>query len=148
MKTEQEIIQELINKWLPLGVEFAEGAAGVVGMYFHAGSELGAKRANIFFDVGDKIVYPGNLKGAQTTRGSVHHMQGLMIEDLLDAERQFKESGIPCPTEYRISYEPAPGRLDVQLHRDLKYHGHPTKGLLDGPVDWLGDRLEEVYKRS
>jgi hypothetical protein len=144
-QTEAQIIQSLIEKWIPLALEYANGAEGVTTIFVHAGSELGAKRANVFFEQHGRVIYPGKLQGPGNKPGMVHQVQQLLLEDLSEAERQFTEAGLPCPTEYRITYEPGPGRLDAQLSHELKYTDHPTKILQDGPEDWLDGRLEKHY---
>lgn len=146
VKDEQQIIQELIHKWVPLALEFCKGAPGVTTVFIHAGSELDAKRANAFFEQSGVVIYPDDLKGSDVA-SDVLELQDLLLQDLLDAEVDFRDAGIPCPTEYRVTYEPGPGRLDVQLSRELKYANHPTKILHDGPEDWLDGRLEKHYGR-
>ncbi|KZC95191.1 MULTISPECIES: hypothetical protein [Clavibacter] len=142
-RSEQQIIQNLIEKWIPLALEYAAGAPGVSTLYIYAGSELGGKYANAFFEQHGDVVYPGRLDTPQKKPGMVFQMQELLLEDLNEAEREFKAAGIPCPTEYRVTYEPDPGRLDVQLSHELKYANHPTKILEEGPEDWLDGRLEK-----
>ncbi|MFT2713089.1 hypothetical protein [Clavibacter sp. Sh2126] len=144
-QTEAQIIRSLIEKWIPLGLEYTEGAEGVTTLFIHAGSELGAKRANVFLEQHGKVLYPGKLQGPGNKPGMVHQVQQLLLEDLREAERQFQEAGIACPTEYRITYEPGPGRRDVELSHELKYIHHPVKTLQHGPEDWLDGRLEKHY---
>ncbi|MFT2713090.1 hypothetical protein ACMT90_14815 [Clavibacter sp. Sh2126] len=144
VKSEQQIIQELIHKWVPLALEFCQGAPGVTAVFVYAGSELGSMHANAFFEQSGAVIYPDDLKGA-TRESDVFELQDLLMQDLLDAERDFREAVLPCPTEYRITYEPGPGRLDMQLSHEIKYANHPTKILEDGPEDWLEGRLEKHF---
>lgn len=147
MSGEQNIIQGLINSWLPLGLEYAEGAPGVTKLFVYAGSEPGQQYANIFYEQDGVVVYPNKLRGVAGGLRDILNMQELMIEDLIAAERQFGELEIPCPTEYRIEYDVNGGRLDVQLSRELKYTDHPNKSLIDGPEDWLDGRLDKHFGR-
>ncbi|MBF4624022.1 hypothetical protein [Clavibacter sp. VKM Ac-2872] len=142
--SEQDILQGLINGWIPLGLEYAQGAQGVTTLYLYADSEPNHQHANIFFEQSGRVVYPSRLDGVDSHSQRILNMQKCMIEDLIEAERLFREIGIPCPTEYRITYEPEAGRLDVQLSRDIKYADHPVKTLQSGPEDWLDGRLEKV----
>jgi len=88
-RTEREILNDLISKWVPLALEYAKGAPAVT-------------------------------------------------------EAEFTEAGVPLPTDYRVYYEPASGKLDVQLSRVIKYANDPIKTSSHGPEDWL-DRLPKVY---
>ncbi|CAQ01191.1 hypothetical protein CMS1077 [Clavibacter sepedonicus] len=72
-------------------------------------------------------------------------LQHQMVAVLRDAEKQLAQQGAGHPTEYRITYEPGPGRSDVQLSREIKYVDHPVKTLQNGPEDWLDGRLEKVF---
>lgn len=100
--------------------------------------------ANAFFEQAGVVVYPDFLKGA-TREYDVFELHNLLMQDLFDAESDFREAGLPCPTEYRITYEAGPGRLDMQLSHEIKYANHPTKILEDGPEDWLEGRLEKHF---
>ncbi|WP_143757219.1 hypothetical protein [Clavibacter michiganensis] len=144
-KGEQEIVQGLVNSWLPLGIEYAEGAPGVSVLYLYAGSEPNHRYANIFFEQDGRVVYPSKLSGVDTNPRRILDMQKCMLDDLRKAEADFKNIGIPCPTEYRLTYEPVPGKLDVQLSREIKYADHPVKTLQSGPEDWLDGRLDKVF---
>ncbi|KZC96481.1 MULTISPECIES: hypothetical protein [Clavibacter] len=142
---EQEIIQGLINSWIPLGLEYAEGAQGVTALFIYAGSEPNHRYANIFFEQDGAVLYPSQVRGARSDDNRVFGMQHCMLDDLREAEARFKEAGIACPTEYRITYEPTLRRLDVQVSHDIKYAHHPVKTLQNGPEDWLDGRLEKVF---
>ncbi|WP_131798082.1 hypothetical protein [Clavibacter tessellarius] len=142
--SEQDVIQGLINSWVLLGLEYAQGAQGVTALYLYAGSEPNHQYANIFFEQDGQVLYPSKLSGVDVHPHRMLDMQKCMIEDLIQAEVAFRELAVPCPTEYRITYEPGPGRLDVQLSREVKYADHPVKTLQSGPEDWLVGRLEPV----
>ncbi|MFT2713326.1 hypothetical protein [Clavibacter sp. Sh2126] len=114
-------------------------------LFIYAASEPNQRYANIFFGQDGKVLYPSDVRGARTDDNRVFDMQHCMLDDLRKAEAQFNTAGIACPTEYRIIYEPGPGRLDVQLSREIKYTDHPVKTLQNGPEDWLDGRLEQVF---
>jgi hypothetical protein len=143
VKLEDEILRDLIHRWIPLGLEYCQGAPGITTLFVYAGSELGGQYANIFYEQNGEVLYPDHIKGGSTNPSEVVQMQKLLLEDLDQAESEFTAASIPCPTEYRITYEPNPGRLDMQISRELKYVNHPTKVLEDGPEDWLDGRLEK-----
>jgi hypothetical protein len=145
MNREVETIHELASKWVSLGLDFCESAGGVSKMYIYAASELGVKYANILFEQHGVVIYPDNLKAEGIDHGLIFRMQDLMLEDLDEAERAFRSAGVPCPTEYRVTYELGPRRLDVQLSHEIKYAEHPVKTLEHGPEDWLDGRLEKVF---
>lgn len=142
---EQEAIQGLINSWIPLGVEYADGAEGVSAMYIYAASEPGQRYANIFFEQDGRVVYPDDLSGVDVSSSRVLRMQHHMVADLREVEKRLALQGAGHPTEYRIIYEPGPGKLDVQISREIKYTDHPVKTLQNGPEDWLDGRLEKVF---
>ena len=71
-------------------------------------------------------------------------MQKLFVSDLFEAEAEFTEAGVPLPTEYRVYYQHASGKLDVQLSHEIKYANDPIKTSSHGPEDWL-DRLPKLY---
>jgi hypothetical protein len=146
-RRQEGIIRELVGTWVPLALEYAEGADNVTTLFIYAGSELGSYYANAFFEQEGQVNYPGKLQGADTSRTRVLGMQRGFREALHKAEAQFTEAEIPCPTEYRVSYEPGPGHLDVQLSRELKYAHHPVKTLEHGPEDWLDGRLPKTFGR-
>jgi hypothetical protein len=140
-----DAIHELVSKWVSLGLDFCESATGVSKMYIYAASELGVKYANIFFEQGGAIIYPDKLKAEGLDHQLIFRMQDLMLEDLNEAEREFRAAGAPCPTEYRITYDLGPRRLDLQMSHEIKYAEHPVKTLEHGPEDWLDGRLEKVF---
>jgi|GEM_PF-1686347 len=143
-RTEQEILNDLISKWVPLALEYAKGAPAVTAVYIYASSEEGNQSANAFFEQGDQTRYPSKLQGVETGTQRILQMQKLLVSDLFDAEAEFTEAGVPLPTEYRVYYEPASGKLDVQLSHEIKYANDPIKTSSHGPEDWL-DRLPKVY---
>ncbi|MFT2710198.1 MULTISPECIES: hypothetical protein [Clavibacter] len=85
------------------------------------------------------------MTGVDASSPRVLRMQHQMVADLRDAEKRLVEQGAGHPTEYRITYDPGAGRLDVQLSREVKYANHPVKTLQNGPEDWLDGRLEKVF---
>jgi hypothetical protein len=147
-QSEQLIVNELVSKWLSLGREFAAGAGDLRGIYVYAVSEEGESYGEIFFDQAGFIDYPGRLKGVEIDVDRVGRLHHLLFEDLFAAEEEFRRLGVPIPTEYRIFCEMPSGRLDVQLSRELKYANHPTKIMENGPRDWLGERVPDVFNRE
>ncbi|MBF4624020.1 hypothetical protein [Clavibacter sp. VKM Ac-2872] len=142
---EHEIVQIAIEKWISAGLEYAHGAGGVRALYVYIGSELGSAYANVFFEQDGEVLYPSKLKGADASTEKIIELQRYLVDVLDEAEAAFKKSQIPPPTEYRITYEPGSGRLDVQLSREVKYRHHPVKTIQHGPEDWLNGRLEKLY---
>jgi hypothetical protein len=145
LKSEQDVINDLISRWISLGLEYAEGAQGVSTLYLYGGSEPNHQYANIFFEQEGQVLYPSKLRGVDTHAHRILGMQKYMIEDLMDAEKEFRNLGIPCPTEYRITYDIEDAKLDVQLSREIKYANHPVKTLQNAPEDWLDGRLDKVF---
>jgi hypothetical protein len=143
-RAEQEILNDLISKWVPLALEYAKGAPDVSAVYIYASSEDGNRSANAFFEQGGQTHYPSKLQGVETGPQRILQMQKLLVSDLRDAQAEFTDAGVPLPTEYRVHYEPASGKLDVQLSHEIKYANDPIKTSSHGPEDWL-DRLPKLY---
>lgn len=143
-RTEREILTDLISKWVPLALEYAKGAPDVTAVYIYASSEEGHTYGNTFFEQNGLVNYPDDLIGVDASNQRVGQMQRLLQADLFDAETEFTEAGAPLPTEYRVYYEPASGKLDVQLSHEIKYADDPIKTSSHGPEDWL-DRLPKLH---
>lgn len=126
-RSEQEILNGLISNWVSLGSEYAKGAPDVSAVYVYASSEEGHRYANAFFEQGDKPCYPDDLQGESVDPNKILPMQKLLVGDLRDAQAEFLEAGVPLPTEYRVHYEIAGGKLDVQLPHETKYANDPVK---------------------
>jgi hypothetical protein len=56
-KSEQDVINDLISRWISLGLEYAEGAQGVSTIYLYGGSEPNHQYANIFFEQEGQVLY-------------------------------------------------------------------------------------------
>ncbi|MFT2710194.1 hypothetical protein [Clavibacter tessellarius] len=147
-RSESDIVQDLVNKWISLGVEYGEAAPGIKTLYVYAASESGIMHANVFYEQDGKVVYPDKLEGEGIDHDDVFKLQTLLLEDLEEAEAEFIESGVPCPTEYKITYETGPSRLDVQLSRDIKFSNDRDRIPEDGPEEWLDGRLPKVYGKT
>ena len=144
LRSEQEILNDLISNWISLGLEYAKGAPEIAGIYVYASSEEGESYANFLFEQGGQVCYASNLRGVASDGRRVLQMQRLQLDDLERAETEFAGAQVPLPTEYRVYYEPATKKLDVQLSREIKYANHPFKTSVHGPEDWL-DRLPKVH---
>lgn len=144
-KTEDEILRELISKWVPLALEYSEGAPGLTKIYVYAGSEIGHVYANAFFEQEGSVRYPNQLRGVEASNERVVAVQRFLRNDLRVAEAQFDEAGVPRPTQYRIIYDLVSRQLDMQMSHELLYSNHPTKILEEGPEDWLDGRLEKLF---
>ena len=145
MQQEQEIIEDLISKWVSLGLEFAAGAPGVTALYIYVSSELGSVYPEIFFEQDGEIRYSDSVVGADTSDHRIYGFHKLQFEDLREAQDQFDAAGVPRPTEYRVYYEIATRKLDVQLSRELIYANDPVKIPELGVQDWLGDRAPRLF---
>lgn len=141
---EQEILQELVSKWVSLGLEYANGAPDVSAMYIYASSEHGATFGNIYFEQRGRVIYPDDLEGVPKNMNRLAAMHDFLFQDLFSAEEKFAAEGIPAPTEYRIYYEPQTRKLDVQLSRELIYAGDPERSPIRGIEYWLGDRAPKL----
>lgn len=144
MKTQEEILSELISKWISLGVEYAKGAPDIRAVFVYASAEGGSYFANVYFDQGGKIVFPGDLSDANVSVERQRQVQRILRDDLFAAEDEFRDAGIPAPTEYRVYYEPGTGKLDTSLSREPIYSGDPDKLPERGIEYWLGDRAPKL----
>ncbi|MEZ3161787.1 hypothetical protein AB1K54_14800 [Microbacterium sp. BWT-B31] len=143
--SEQAILHDLVSSWVSLGLEFAAGAPGVSALYIYVSSERGSIFANVYYEQDGIVTFPDDLVGAKTSSERVGQLHDFQFEDLLRAERQFAEENVPAPTEYKIYYEPATRKLDVQLSRDLIYANDLDKIPERGIEYWLGDRAPKLF---
>jgi hypothetical protein len=143
--SEQDIIQDLVSKWVSLGLEFAGSAPGISVIYVYVSSERGSIYPEIVFEQNGAIVYPGDVTGTDTSEQRVRSIHRLQFEDLQAAEKRFDEIGVPRPTEYKVYFEPATRKLDVQLSRELIYANDPVKIPEHGIRDWLGERAPQLF---
>ena len=88
-------MRELVSAWVSLGLEYSAGAPDVDAIYIYASSENGSLFANIYFDQGGTVSYPGRLTGIQANAARVSQMQDLLFEDLLRAEDHSLRSASP-----------------------------------------------------
>ena len=142
---EQSILDDLIKGWVSLGVTFASDAPGVTALYVYVSSEQGSVYPEIFFEQDGHVLYASDVQGTDIDRERIHRMHGLQFEGLQAAEKRFDEIGVPRPTEYRIYYERATRKLDVQLSRELIYANEPSKVPEFGLVYWIGDRAPRLF---
>ncbi|MBQ9915714.1 MAG: hypothetical protein IJO71_00750 [Microbacterium sp.] len=145
-EVEQEILRDLISKWVSLGLEYISGTEGVRAIYVYAASEVpGVTYVGIAFDKDGEIQYPTRARGGgeEAIRLS-GRMIDILFEDLDEAQRRFDEAGVPQPTEYRVYYEIATRELDVQLSREIIYRGSEYTPDFDGFRLWLGDRAPKL----
>lgn len=58
-EVEQEILRDLISKWISLGLEYISGTEGVRAIYIYAANEVpGSTYVGIAFDKDGEIQYP------------------------------------------------------------------------------------------
>ncbi|MFF8186708.1 hypothetical protein ACF044_05550 [Microbacterium sp. NPDC016588] len=145
-EVEQEILRDLISKWVSLGLEYISGTEGVRAVYVYAASEVpGVTYVGIAFDKDGEIQYPEPLRGGGPEAINLSaRMIDILFEDLEEAQRRFEEVGVPQPTEYRVYYEIATRKLDVQLSREIIYGGSEYTPGFDGFKLWLGDRAPKL----
>lgn len=145
-RTEQSVLQDLISKWISLGLEYIGGTEGVGVIYVYAASEVpGVTYVGIAFEKGGEIQYPTRARGGgQEAINLSRRVNDLLFEDLKEARRKFEEIGVPPPTEYRVYYEIATRKLDVQLSREIIYGGSEYTPDFDGFRLWLGDRAPKL----
>ncbi|MDI9891453.1 hypothetical protein [Microbacterium sp. IEGM 1404] len=145
-EVEQEILRDLISKWISLGLEYISGTEGVRAIYIYAANEVpGSTYVGIAFDKDGEIQYPARARGggSQATNLSAHLIK-LLFEDLAEARHSFEETGVPPPTEYRVYFEIGTRKLDVQLSREIIYRGTGKAPSVDGFTLWLGDRAPKL----
>lgn len=143
--TEDEIIQQVVSKWVGLGLEFARGASGVTTMYIYVSSEDGSRTGNVYFEQDGKVDFPERLAGAEQGPGRLRALQAALLTDLREAETEFAAAGVPAPTEYRIRYDMFTEGVEAEFSREEKFG--PDSELLpeeDGIVIWLGDRAPRL----
>lgn len=145
MSSEAEILQNLFSSWIRLALEYADGASDVRAIYFYASSEQGSTFANIYFNQNDTIIHPGRLSGGDVSLSKLSQVQDLLVNDLFDAEDALQAISVKPPTEYKVYFEPATRKLDVQLSRDLIYSNDPNRIPEHGIEYWLGDRAPKLY---
>ena len=142
--SEQEIIQNLVAKWVLLAREYVADAVDVRAYYLYGSHERqgssGQVSAMPLFDQVGTIVWANDVIGTDTSIPRQQRVLGLMNTDLKEATAAFDATGIPAPTEYRVYYEPGSGKLDVQLSREVKFLGNDELIQEDGIRLWLGDR--------
>ena len=142
---EQQILNDLVSSWVSLGMQFAGDAPNVTAFYIYVSSEQGAVFPEIYVEQDGTVLHPSDVQGTDTAHERVGRMHRLQFDDLRVAEQRFDEIGVPRPTEYRIYFEPATRKLDVQLSRELIYANHATKMPEFGIVDWIGDRAPRPF---
>ncbi|MBF4624014.1 hypothetical protein [Clavibacter sp. VKM Ac-2872] len=142
--TYDEVLRELIDNWVSLGLEYSQGAH-VTKLFIYAASEEGSAYANIFYEQDGQVVYPHELRGIDTGRERVLAVQRYLRVDLKAAEGKLRELGASVPTQYRVTYDLASRQLDMQLSHDVIYAGHPTKVMEEGAEDWLDGRLRKIF---
>lgn len=138
---EQGVLTDLVSKWVSLALEYAGEAPNVLALYIYGASEVpGATYVNVLFDQAGEIVYPTDLVGTDNSTDRAGRIQALFRSDLYEAAEKFSSISVPPPTEYRVYYEPATRKLDVQLSREIIYGGSDYTPDFDGFRLWLGDR--------
>ena len=143
--SEQEILRDLISKWVSLSVEYAGDAPDVRAFYIYGASEVpGVTYVNVLFDQAGQIVYPTDLVGTDSSTDRAGQIQSLFRSDLYDAADKFTSIDVPPPTEYRVYYEPSSRKLDVQLSREVIYGDSDKTPSVDGFTMWLGDRAPKL----
>ncbi|MEZ3162119.1 hypothetical protein AB1K54_16515 [Microbacterium sp. BWT-B31] len=144
--TEQGVLQSLISKWVSLASEYASGAPDVRAYYIYGASEKpGVTYINVLFEQAGSLVYPSDLVGANASIERASLIQRLFRDDLFEARAQFEALGVQTPTEYRVYYEPATRKLDVQVSRELIYRYSDREPGTDGFHRWLGDRAPKLF---
>lgn len=142
--SEEQILTDVVSKWVSLAREYAGAADGVSAYYLYALHEridgTGILFVNITYEQDGILVHRHNLRGTDTSMARQKRVIELMTEDLREATASFDREGIPAPTEYRVRYETPAGKVDVQLSRDIKIHGVDGMTPQDGLRTWLGDR--------
>ena len=145
-RTEQSVLQDLISKWISLGLEYLGDSSRVSKIYIYAASERpGVTYVGIAFDEDGSVRFPEQLPTYDPRwDNKVGRMLDLLSDDLFEARANFDEIGAPPPTEYRVYYEIATRKLDVQLSREIIYGGSNYTPDFDGFTLWLGDRAPKL----
>ena len=140
---EQDILNNLVSKWVSLAREYTVGAPDIRGYYLYGSHERKNTNEQIFalplYDQGGTIQWASRLTGIDTTIPRQRQVVELMNTDLEESTAAFDAAGIPAPTEYRVYYEPG-GKLDVQLSREIKFLGNDELIQSDGIRLWLGEK--------
>lgn len=142
--TEVEILDDLISKWVSLALEYGKSAPDVSAIFLYAASEDGETYANAFFEQRGTISYPDDLMGVDSNVSRVQQMQRLLLDDLDEAERFLLGNDVVPPTEYRVFYDPATSKLDMQLSREKKFGAESTRVMYEGIEMWLGERAPKL----
>ena len=145
MNSQAEILNDLFSKWVSLALEYSKGAPDLRAIYVYASSERGWMTANVYFDQSGSVEHGNDLSGVDNSVFRFGHVQRIILEDLEAAEVAFKGISIPAPTEYRVYFEPATGKLDTQLSRELIYANSKEANPARGIEYWLGDRAPNVF---
>jgi len=145
MSNESAVLQTLFESWISLALEYAHGAPHLGGIYLYASSERGMRFANVYYDQGGTIKHPGDVQGIDGTRARIRHVQNLLVDELLSAEKELATINIPKPTEYRVHFDPPTRKLDVQLSREDIYGANSDRSPIHGIEYWLGDRAPTLY---
>jgi len=141
------ILDDLIQKWVSLGLEYADGAPDLTKIYICGASERDSAYANMFFEQRGSVVYANELEGVDAGRERAVAVQRFLLEDLKAAETRLREVGAAIPTRYRVTYDTVIRQLDMQLSYEPLYADHPTKIMEEGAEDWLDGRLRKVFGR-
>ena len=142
--SEPEVLNRLFGAWISLALEYGRGASDIRGVFIYASSERsgtsGQMFANAYFDQAGDVVAAIDVHSPGSSPDRAVRVQQLLLDDLQAAEAAFHEEGIPAPTEYRVFFEPATRRTEVELSREIKYRGSADLSPRHGIRYWLGDR--------
>jgi hypothetical protein len=142
---QETILDDLIQKWVSLGLEYADGAPHLTKIYIYGASERDSAYANMFFEQSGSVVYANELEGVDASRERAVAVQRFLLNDLKAAETQLQELGAPIPTQYRVTYDTVMRQLDMQLSHEPIFADHPTKIMEQGAEDWLDGRLRKIF---
>ncbi len=141
---EQQVVDALASAWVSLGLEYATGAPDVTAIYAYGASEDGSTFVETLFEQNGTITHPSRLRGVDASDARVDRLHELMFEDLRAARARFAELGVPAPTEYRIRYDCAAGRLQVDISRESRFGPDSDRLMEEGIADWLGGRAPRL----
>jgi len=139
------ILDDLIQKWVSLGLEYADGAPDLTKIYIYGASERDSAYANMFFEQRGSVVYANELEGVDAGRERAVAVQRFLQKDLKAAETRLREVGAAIPTRYRVTYDTVIRQLDMQLSYEPLYADHPMKIMEEGAEDWLDGRLRKMF---
>ncbi|OUE25171.1 hypothetical protein BFL36_05260 [Clavibacter michiganensis] len=142
---QEQVLAELIESWVSLGLEYADGAPDLTKMFIYGASERDSAYANMFFEQSGSVVYANELEGVDTSRNRAVAVRRFLLTDLKAAETRLRELRAPVPTQYRVTYDTILRQLDMQLSHELIYADHPTKIMEEGAEDWLDGRLRKIF---